>query len=217
MTPRLPALALVSLLFACSEKTLSYGPDCGAEDGCDSTGTPAEDTGSPGDDGPEPTSGASPTTASDAPDPSASDDSDSGVSITGAVDEGSGTSAVSDTGSTSDPGDDESTSTGEPLAGMYAPCTSDEECDSGYCEHGFCSIVCWSPVGGETPCPPPPPGAENVTIECGMIGYPMQNYCEVCFDCAQYCVASCWDDSTCPGGGTCVGNLCAPGGAHCGS
>jgi hypothetical protein len=216
VTPRSPAFALALLLAACSETTLSYGPDCGVEDGCGSTGMPGEDSGSTGGDGLESTSDKGPTATSHTPDPSASDD-DSGVSITGMVDDGSATTEGEDAGSTTDGGDDESTSTGELLAQMYAPCTADEDCSSGYCEHGFCSAVCWSQVGGETPCPPPPPGTENVTIVCGTIGYPMQNFCEGCFDCAQYCIASCWDDSTCPDGGSCVGNLCAPEGAHCGS
>jgi hypothetical protein len=112
---------------------------------------------------------------------------------------------------------DESSSTGDPVDDMYAPCDADDQCTSGYCAAGFCTALCWTQVDGDIPCPPPPGDAVGVTITCGRIDSapPGGGLCEGCFDCAQYCVAVCDGGSVCPNGSTCVDDPCGAPDDHC--
>lgn len=197
---RLFALALLAFLVACVQKSDVPAPVPGCQDldGC--TSSSASDDGPVSDDEISTTTSTSTSTTTRSSTDSSGDD---GSSIT-ATD-----------------GSEESSSTGDLADGPYAPCSDDEACASGVCTRGFCTEYCWSPIEGETPCPPVPGDAEGVTVVCGTIGFPGgpdHFVCEGCFDCAQYCIPVCDVGSVCPSGGVCGWNFCSPeGGGHCGS
>jgi len=194
---RSAALPLL-LLVACYQKPdLASRPDC-SDDGCSSSGAELESsTGGTHDDGPVTSVTTSPTTST------STSTSTSGT--------GSSSTEESSSGAELESSGEASSSTTAPEDNLFAPCASDEECTSGYCAGGFCSQVCWSQLDGETPCPGPPEGSVGVTIVCDRIGVEKGPGCKGCFDCAQYCIASCTSDSTCPSGGSCIANGCAPG------
>lgn len=201
MKPCLLAFALVAACY--SKPDVPSRPDCDAGE-CSSSSGAQESSSEAGDESNVTVVTSDPTTSLT-------------TNATTSADE-----STSDTPSSESSSDDESSSTGAPVDNLYAPCTSDDACTSGRCVHGFCSQICWSMAEGETPCPPPPDGSVGVTIICGTIGFAsgFDHFCEGCQDCAQYCIASCGVDvSTCPNGGYCVGDSCAPQPdyAYCGS
>jgi hypothetical protein len=107
--------------------------------------------------------------------------------------------------------------TGSEPAPMYAPCESDEECESEFCWEGFCTQICWSYVGGNTPCPPAPGDTQGVEIVCSRVVTPNPfGLCQTCGDCSLYCMASCDENSTCPGTSTCLPTGCAGDKGYCG-
>lgn len=198
--------AFLPLLFlvACYQKPdLASRPDC-AVDGCSSSGAESS-TGDAEGDGPVTTATTNPSTGTA-----------TGTSTSTTTDASS--SEGSSSGSESESSGDESSSTTAPEDNLFAPCTSDDECTSGYCAAGFCSQICWSQKGGETPCPEAPAGSVGVTIVCDRIDVEKGPGCKGCFDCGQYCIATCTADSTCPNGGSCIANSCAPApdNAYCG-
>ncbi len=180
-------------------------PDASCPDapGCATTSGPGD-----GSTGGEASTGATATSATSSPTTTTS----ATTSATTTTSEGSSGS----TGDGSDATGEGSSSTGAPPDNTYAPCQSDDECTTGVCYAGFCTIVCWTQVDGEIECPPPPGDAVGVTVTCDRIGTPKGPACKGCFDCGQYCIPSCTADSTCPGGGACIDAACSPGGAHCG-
>lgn len=53
---------------------------------------------------------------------------------------------------------------------------------------------------------------------CVAVGTPVQNYCELCDDCVQYCMAICTSKhGVCPADGYCVTDLCLSDGSYCGA
>lgn len=188
---------------ACLNKSDVPDASCPNAPGCGTTGDPGE--GSTGaETSTDASATASSTTTATTSASTASASATAGETTEGPASESSGAPSEG------------SSSTGEPPDNIYAPCQSDDECTSGVCYAGFCTIVCWTQVDGEIECPPPPGEAIGVTVSCDRIDTPKGPGCKGCFDCGQYCIPSCTADSTCPGDGTCVEAPCGPGGAHCG-
>lgn len=194
-------LLIASASAACVNKSDVPVATCPNAIGCATTGGSSDDS-----TGVDATTGEI-TTNSDPITTASTDPSTS----TSAADTTSGTGSES-TGSSGE----DSSSTGEPADNIYAPCQSSDECTSGVCYAGFCSIVCWSQKEGEVECPAVPGDAVGVTVTCDRLGTPKGPFCEGCLDCGQYCIPSCTADSTCPGGGACIEAACSPEGSHCG-
>lgn len=185
------ALLACALVVACYQK-----PDIVPGSGCADAACTTSDAAPSSSDGSS-TAEPDPTLVTTAPpttdDPSDPDDGTSSSS--------EGTSSNGDESSS----DDESSSTGAPVDNTYGPCSSDAECTTGVCYSGFCSIVCWTQVGGEVECPAAPGDATGLVISCGRLSAPS---CEGCFDCGQYCIPECGVGDVCPSGGACLADTC---------
>ncbi len=198
--PCAPLLGLSLALLACVDKSDVTHASCATPGACGSTG----DASSEGGDSSDATTATATTATATTSSTSASSTTDASSSDTTAA-EGSSSGGA------------ESSSTGEPADNLFAPCHEDADCTSGVCYDHFCTVVC-SPEDAE-PCPPPPAGSRGITISCGIIGTPggLDHFCEGCIDCPSYCIATCETfDATCPNGGACIPDACAPGLNHCG-
>lgn len=174
---------------ACPSKSdVPEGGDCTTA--CDSGDETSSGSGAADDDGEVDTS---PTTAGTGP-----------TTVTG---DPTGADASTSGGSTGD--DTAGSSTGEAVDDTYLPCMQDADCGGGLCFHGFCTVECWSQEAGETPCPAPPEGS-GIVVSCDRIGViGVSHWCETSTEAPKYCIPTCTENSSCPGHGSCVTDLCS--------